>query len=175
MEPVIEQMVRQSGNNPRAADIARETFRKMREMPPVDRAGLVGRNFTAITANASIDLAVGETAETPIEEATIPIAVANAKLRRSFAVTLASAGPATARIETETRFDPEDLARFMRQLADLAPPGKRPAELPEIHQSFVSIVARDTGLIISSTETIRTAGSGDTAPGARIIRLQRLR
>jgi hypothetical protein len=175
LEPVIEQMVREAGNNPRAADIARETFRKMREMPQVDRAGLVGRNFSAITANASIDLAIGETVETPLEEATIPMPVANAKLRRTFAVTLASAGPTTARIETETRFDPKDLARFMRQLADLAPPGKRPAELPEMHQSFVSIVSRDSGLVLSSTETIRTAGSGATAPGARIIRLERLR
>ncbi len=175
LEPVIEQMVREEGKAPGAADLMRETFRKMREMPPADRARLIGRNFSAITANASIDLAIGETGETPVEEATVPMPAGNAKLRRTFAVTLASAGPTTARIETETRFDPEDLARFMSRLADLAPPGKRPAELPEMRQSFVSIVSRDSGLVLSSTETIRTAGSGATAPAARIITLQRVR
>lgn len=174
LQPIIDQMARDPDNSPAATDLVRGMFRKMREMPPAERAALIGRKFVPITAYANIDLAVGESVETPLEEAVIPLPLANAKLRRAFAVTLASASSSSVRIETETRFDREDMARFMRQLADLAPEGKRPTELPELQQSFVHIVSRDTGLVLRSTETGRAAGDAANAPAIKIVTLQRL-
>jgi hypothetical protein len=174
LDPIIEQIAVEPDNPPEMATIIRDMFRKMREMPAMERAALVGRKFVPITLNAGFESAVGETVETPMEETSVPLPVANAKLKRAFAITLASANSNIIRIETQTRFDPEDLARLMRQLAELAPAGKRPTELPEMHQTFVHIVSRDTGLVLSSTETSH-AGNGPDAPAVKIVRLERLR
>jgi hypothetical protein len=177
LEPIIDQMVNDPSDPPEASKLIRGMFRKMREMPPGDRAVMVGRKFVPITAYANVDLSVGETVETPPEVAEIPLPLANAKLKRSFAVTLAGATSTSVRIEMETRFDKDDMARFMRELVNLAPRDKRPTELPEmpeLHQSLVHVVSRDTGLILSSTETSR-AGDDPKAPAVKIVTLERLK
>ena len=174
LDGIIDDVARASGSPPNLQDFIRKTFDTMRAMPTAERAALVGRNFAPITARASFDLAVGESFETPPQEATVPFPIANPKIKQRFKIVLASATPSTARIETDSRLDAEDLARVMRQLMELGPKNNSPPGLPQIRQTFVHVVSRETGLTIRSTETIRAVGEDSNAPADKSATLERI-
>ena len=80
----------------------------------------------------------------------------------------------SARFETKTSFDRDDVARVMGQIIDLAPAGKRLEEIPDLHQSFVHIVSRNTGLTLHSVETSRAVDDDPDGASEKVITLERI-
>lgn len=155
------------------ADIARmrEVLSSVRKLPEAGRVAYLSDKVAPVTSMAGLDLAVGETAHSPVVETQLPLTAVRDKVKRRFDATLSEATADTAVVEADAHFDDADMQALVANLArQVSPAPPAPARL-RINQTIRQQVFRDTGLTRRYTERIAIEGDSGAPAALRVIQL----